>query len=137
MIRTPIRDKDYTTAFFRNIFNVDLSKFDLNKKYRLEKDLDKDVKKLFKIFAPDLQATRKEQGQYCSQAGVHDYLLCYKGMAGSVELKSEKGEPSKLQLRWGREAEAAGAIIGYAWTLRDVLEVIRKLEAKYKRLALS
>jgi hypothetical protein len=112
-------------------------KFDLDEKYRLEKDLNKEVKKLFKLFAPELQATRKEQGRYCSCAGVHDYLLCYKGMAGSVELKSEKGEPSDLQLRWGREAEAAGRIIGYAWTLGDVLEVIRKLEMKYRKIVIS
>lgn len=119
------------------MYEIDLSKFDLNEKHRLEKDLEKEVKKLFKLLEPDLQATRKEQGLYCSRAGIHDYLLCWKGMAGSVELKSESGTPSKLQLKWGREAQAAGRVTGYARTIKDVLEIIRQLENKYKKLVIS
>lgn len=112
---------------------IDLSKFDLDKKYKHERDLDKEVKKLFALFVPDLQVTRKEQGQYCVQTGVHDYLLCYKGLAGSVELKSETGKPTPKQLYWGREAGKAGRIIGYCWTLGEVLEVIKRLQEKFNR----
>jgi len=127
----PLSEKD-TLLHFKKNFGIDLSKFEsiINKKYRLEKDLNKEVKKLWPLFGKDLQATRKEQGQYCSCAGIHDWLLCWKGAAGSVELKSAKGTPSPLQKKWGREAEAAGRVIGYAWTIGDVFTVIKKLEAK-------
>lgn len=116
-------------------------KFDLDKKYFSGEETSKfnpDAKKLFELFKPELQATRKEQGMYCSKAGVHDWLLCYRGLAGSVELKTinKKGEdnqPTPLQKRWGREAEAAERIVGYAWTLGDVLKIILLLHAKYTK----
>lgn len=50
----------------------------------------------------------KQIGSMFSQSGIPDLLICYKGKFIALELKSEKGKPSPLQLRNIDLIKAAG-----------------------------
>lgn len=52
--------------------------------------------------------TVKQHGNMYSQVGIPDLLICYKGKFIALELKSEKGKPSPLQLRNIDLIKAAG-----------------------------
>lgn len=52
----------------------------------------------------------KNWGGYFMKAGVADLTICYKGYYIALELKSEDGRPSKLQLYNKKLVERAGGI---------------------------
>lgn len=61
----------------------------------------------------------------CSKAGVPDILCCLNGKFIGVEVKSERGKPTKLQLFQLAKIEEAG---GLAFVAKSVLDVKEKLE---------
>ncbi len=48
----------------------------------------------------------------------------------SIETKVHPRKPSKLQWEWMERVKAAGGVAGVAYTLRDVNEMIRRLNAE-------
>lgn len=46
------------------------------------------------------------------QAGVCDDILCWKGVFVAIEVKSDDGDPTKLQLDFLREVAFAGGVSG-------------------------
>lgn len=71
-----------------------------------------------KRFETKVRKFLEERGAYVvkyfgcgfSQAGVPDLLCCYKGRFIALEIKSEKGRPSELQLFNVRRINEAGGM---------------------------
>ena len=64
------------------------------------------------------------------RAGVPDLLVCYRGHFIGIEVKSERGKPTQLQLIEIREIKKAG---GYAFVIRpsnldELVEFLDKID---------
>lgn len=62
----------------------------------------------------------KEHGGMYGTAGIPDIICCYRGRFFGFEVKTEKGQPTRLQLATIRKIKAAG---GTALVVRSVDEV--------------
>lgn len=73
------------------------------------------------------------------RAGVPDLLVCYKGHFIAIEVKSERGVPTQLQLIEIREIKKAG---GYAFVIRpsnldDLIDLLDKIDLVSEKLKRS
>ena len=64
-----------------------------------------------------------------SQSGRADINACYKGRCLKIELKDPQTgyKPTKQQILYLKKWEKAGAIVGVAYTLDDVKELLSKV----------
>ena len=94
-----------------------------------------------KAFENKVKAFLKKDGCYfvkyfgCAftQAGVPDLLCCVGGRFVAVELKSENGKPSNLQIYNIEEIKKSGGIafVLYPQNFEEFKTVIRKLKNDY------
>lgn len=65
-----------------------------------------------------------------SQSGRADINACYKGRCVKIELKDPKTgyKASKQQLLYLKKWEAAGAVIGIAYSIKDVIKILKSVE---------
>ena len=57
-------------------------------------------------------------------AGRPDIFACYRGRFLALEVKNEKGQPTKLQLHELAKWQAAGAVAGIVRSVDDVRKLI-------------
>lgn len=73
----------------------------------------------------------KEHGGMYGTAGVPDIICCYCGRFLGFEVKTDKGQPTKLQLATIRKINAAG---GIAMVVRSVDEVKAAIDAEKTKM---
>ena len=69
----------------------------------------------------------KEHGGMYGTAGIPDIICCYRGRFYGFEVKTEIGEPTKLQLSTIRKIQAAGGISVIVRSVDEVKAVIEGL----------
>lgn len=73
---------------------------------------------------PGIKAEKTHGGMY-GKAGKPDITGCIRGRRFEIEVKRPGNKPTKLQLKELKEWEAAGAIVGVAYSLDDVKELLK------------
>ena len=61
-----------------------------------------------------------------SRAGKHDITGCLSGRYVSIEVKTGKAKPTRLQLYEARQKKAAGAIVIFAYSIDEVTTGLAK-----------
>ena len=61
----------------------------------------------------------------CNKAGVPDILCCLEGRFIALEVKTDIGKPSALQLRTIKQINNAGGISAIVRSVDDVKELLR------------
>lgn len=95
---------------------------ELDKRYKLEADLTKYVKKWL-----DLQSDvcyRKISDRF--NKGISDILCCVNGIFVAVELKADDGKASPHQVFFIKDVLDHGGIGGVCYTLQDVVDLIEQ-----------
>lgn len=69
----------------------------------------------------------KVHGSIYMRAGIPDIIACYKGLFIGIECKVGKNKMSDLQEKHRDEILAAGGIHILAYSLNDVIKVLKKL----------
>ena len=70
----------------------------------------------------------KEHGGQYGTAGIPDIIVCFKGRFIAFEAKAGKNTPTKLQAATIEKIRRAGGIAAVVYSVREVKDVIAKLE---------
>lgn len=82
-----------------------------------------------------IQAHLKSKGAYViktiatNRSGVPDILACYKGRFIGIEGKLNYNSPSDLQLAHIQMIKTAGGIAAPAYSITDVIEVLKECDS--------
>lgn len=73
---------------------------------------------------PGVKAEKTHGGMY-GKAGKPDITGCIRGRRFEIEVKRPGNKPTPLQMKELRDWKAAGAIVGVAYSLDDVKELLK------------
>jgi len=65
---------------------------------------------LVKEFEEDIYIFKVPQGQYTSRRGIPDLCMCIKGMYVAIEVKTDNGSPTRLQVHEIDKINRAGGL---------------------------
>lgn len=69
-------------------------------------------------------------GDSYQEAGLPDLFVCYRGMFLGLEVKTDDGQPSAIQLAVLKRIERAGGVGRVVRSVEDVDKILTKLERK-------
>lgn len=100
---------------------------DFEKRYRLEADLTRDVKKW--LTKQEDVCFRKISDRF--NKGISDILCCVGGVFVAVELKADDGTASPHQVLFIEDVVKHGGIGGICYTVGQVAELIQAARKKF------
>lgn len=90
----------------------------------IESDLQRKIQKYLKDNLPESVVWKNHGNQY-SVMGLPDIMCIHKGKMICIEVKMPGNKPTKLQEVTLQKLKEAGAIVGIAYSIQDVKEILK------------
>jgi len=94
----------------------------MKKTYKSEKTAQQKILEYLNS-VPGCSFDKKQASQYGNTNGFSDIVGVIQGHAIYIEVKSETGEPSDLQMFFLKKKKACGAYGGFAKSIQDAFEI--------------
>lgn len=93
----------------------------------IESDLQRKIQKYLKENLEKAVVWKNHGNQY-SVIGLPDIMCIYKGKMICIEVKIPGNKPTKLQEVTLQKLKEAGAIVGVAYSIQDVKEILKNIK---------